>query len=213
MTLPKCKPEAPPPRYARKPAAARRQQLIEAAIRCLGAGGMSAFTIDRICQEAQVSRGLINHHFDGKDDLLICVYDAMTAYLAEVPFAGLTRPGLPPAQRLAAAIDASFDPSTFDPTQLRAWLSLWGEVPGHQRLRDLHRARYEAYREGLTEAIAGIAEERGRPVDAARLAGILVALIDGLWLESCLDSSAPSLASARQACYALVEPHLGKIRP
>lgn len=211
MSGTKSSPAARGPRYARKPAAARRQQLIDAATRCLGEGGLSAFTIDRICQQAQVSRGLINHHFQGKDDLLVCVYEALTAYLAEAPFAGLAHDSLAPAQRLAAAIDASFDPTTFDRTQLRAWLSLWGEVPGHDRLRALHQARYQAYREGLTLAIAGIAEARQRQVDAAGLARLLVALIDGLWLECCLDSSPAALASARNACYALVEPQLGAI--
>ncbi len=200
------------PRYARKQASVRRQLLIDAAIRCLGDGGMSAFTIDRICREAGVSRGLINHHFDGKDDLLVCAYEAMTAYLAELPFAGLAEDGLAPADRLGAAIDASFDPATFDRMQLRAWLSLWGEVPGHGRLLALHRKRYDHYRKGLAGAIAATAKARRRKVDAERLALMLVALIDGLWLECCLELSDLSLETARAACYALVEPHLGALK-
>ena len=43
-----------------------------------------AFTIDRICREAKVSRGLINHYFKSKDDLLVAAYEAMTDYLPEV---------------------------------------------------------------------------------------------------------------------------------
>jgi len=201
----------PAPRFARKQAEVRRGELIEAAIRCLGEGGVSGFTVERICREARVSRGLISHHFAGKDELLVQAYEAMTAYLAEVPFAGLDEPGLAPEARLAAAIEASFDPATFDRTRLRAWLGLWGELPGHPRLAALHRARYRRYREGLAEAIAATARKRRRKAEAARLAHSLVALIDGLWLECCLESGDEPLARARAACHALLEPHLGKI--
>lgn len=52
-----------PPRFSREQADVRRSMLIEAATRCLSVGGIGAFTVDRICKEAGVSRGLINHHF------------------------------------------------------------------------------------------------------------------------------------------------------
>ena len=48
--------------------------MIEAAERCLAAHGIQGFTIDRICREANVSRGLISHYFAGKDELLAAVY-------------------------------------------------------------------------------------------------------------------------------------------
>src|ERR1700754_2198883 len=63
-----------PPRFSREQADGRRSMLIEAATRCLSIGGIGAFTVDRICKEAGVSRGLINHHFEGRDGLLIEVY-------------------------------------------------------------------------------------------------------------------------------------------
>ncbi len=201
------------PRYARKQPEVRRRQLIDAAIRCLGRGGLSAFTIDNIRREAGVSRGLINHHFDGKDDLLAAVYEAMTVYLAEAPRASLDAAGLTPVKRLNALIAASFEAEAFDRSQLRAWLALWGEVSTNPRLQALHRERYDRYRDGLALAIAAIAGERARPVDAAGLARTLIALIDGLWLEWCLDSSVLSPEDAKAACYDIVEPQLGPIRP
>ena len=69
--------------YRRKTVDQRRRELIDAGIACLGEGGMSAFTIDRICRKAGVSRGLINHHFRTKEDLLVQIYDSMTAHLVE----------------------------------------------------------------------------------------------------------------------------------
>ena len=54
-----------PPKYARQTADQRRRMLVDAAIHCLAEGGIAAFTIDTISRQADVSRGLINHHFKG----------------------------------------------------------------------------------------------------------------------------------------------------
>ena len=106
--------------YRRKTSDLRRQDLIEAGICCLGQGGISAFTIDNICKQAGVSRGLINHHFKTKDELLLCIYSSMTEYLVREP--------LPesPIRQLELFIENSFDELSFDRSNLRAWLAIWG---------------------------------------------------------------------------------------
>lgn len=198
-------------RRARKDAAVRRDELIEAAIACLSEGGLSAFTVERICGQAGVSRGLINHHFDGKDGLLVAVYERMTAHLAADAQAGLSRDGAPAAERLAELIEASFRPTVFDRRQLRAWLALWSEAASDPRLQATHRARYADYRRGLTAALRDLARARGRAVDPERLATMLIALIDGLWLEWCLNPKAVSRAEAKAACTELIESRLGPL--
>lgn len=199
------------PRFVREKPAVRRRLLIEAAIRCLGEGGMSAFTIDRICREAKVSRGLINHYFKSKDDLLAAAYEAMTDYLAEAPRNRLGGDPASPADQLVALIEASFDPNIFERSKLKAWLSLWGEVTTNPALQALHRKRYHAYRGGLVSALSAIAKQRGRKLDAKRLALKLIALIDGLWLEWCFAPDLLSSEEAKAACYDLVEVELGPI--
>ena len=186
----------------------RRDQLIEAAVRCLGDGGMSAFTIDRICQEADVSRGLINHHFGNKEGLLEAVYDSMTTFLADNQSGQLD---VPATDRLNALIAMSFKPGIFNKTQLRAWLALWEALSSSPRLKSVHRARYRVYRDGLATAISDIAKDRNRDVNAKRLAQMLIALIDGLWLEWCLDDKLMSRNEAIAACYDLIEPYTGPI--
>ena len=158
-----------------------------------------------------MSRGLINHHFESKDALLACAYEEMTGYMAEATRACLESKELLPEARLNTMIEASFATDTFDRSQLRAWLALWGEVSSNPRLQATHRERYDRYRDGLVLAISDLARDRGRSVNAAGLALMLIALIDGLWLEWCLDSSVVSPKAAKQACYDLMEPHLGTI--
>jgi TetR/AcrR family transcriptional repressor of bet genes len=197
------------PRFARERRGVRRQMLIEAAIRCLARGGIAAFTIDQISKEARVSRGLINHHFDGIEDLLRAVYEEMTRSMGTAARATLFVDG-GPRERLDTVIDAMFTPPMFSKAGLRA---LWGEVATNSRLRAAHRRSYDAYREAMADAIAGIAQERSKKsVDAAGLATTCIALIDGLWIEWCLDSTVVTRDSAKTAVYDVLEARLGRLK-
>ena len=81
--------------------------LVDAGLACLARGGITAFTIDNICREANASRGLVTHHFGSKDGLLAAcysqMYDRLTAALQPRLMAGTPMPTL----RLAHFGDAS----------------------------------------------------------------------------------------------------------
>ena len=192
-------------KYRRKDSQSRRQDLITAGIRCLSKGGMTNFTIDKICKQAKVSRGLINHHFKTKDELLICIYDNMTTYLV------VFDESLNAEQRLLSLIHDSFDSSSFEKSNLRAWLAIWGEVATHRALKQLHESRYQVYHRNLSQLITNIARNRNLNVDATAIARQLIALIDGLWLEYCLHSEGYSLETAARDCYEFLQLHLGVI--
>ena len=187
--------------FSRKSATQRRHELIAAAIRCLGKGGMAAFTIDQICKEAGVSRGLINHHFRSKDELLVSIYAEMTAHLIQ------PAPADNSADVLVSIVETSFDEHSFNRSNLRAWLAVWGQVSSNPALSDLHQQRYGAYKNRITAALIDLPETAGTRVDADSVARQLIALIDGLWLEFCLHSSGFSLQAARADCYRFLEAH------
>lgn len=202
------------PRFTREPPDVRRRMLVEAATRCLAKGGIAAFTVDRICKEAGISRGLINHYFDSKDDLLIAVYETslyetVTDHIAQLK-------GMPadasPESRLGMIVEATCHPSYFAEPRLLVWLALWGEVATNPKLQAAHRELYDSYRRALAEEIGAVALRRGRDVDAPALARSFIALFDGLWLEWCLDSRVVSPEDARAACYDLLEATLGPLQ-
>ena len=62
------------PRFERKLPDARRKTLIEATIECLKRYGHDGLSIRKISAQAEVSIGLINHHFPTKDALVAEAY-------------------------------------------------------------------------------------------------------------------------------------------
>ncbi len=201
-------------RFTREAPDVRRRQLIEAATRCIAEGGIAAFTVDRICKEAKISRGLINHYFPSKDDLLIAVYETslyqtVTSHIEQLS----SMPKHAPAEdRLSMIVEATCHPSYFAEPRLLVWLALWGEVATNPKLQAAHRELYDSYRQTLAREIAAVAKKRGRGVDAPSLARSFIALFDGLWLEWCLDSRVVSPEDARNACYDLLEAKLGPLQ-
>jgi TetR/AcrR family transcriptional regulator, transcriptional repressor of bet genes len=203
------------PKYRREQPEVRRGLLIEAAMKCLASEGIQGFTIDRICKQAGVSRGLINHYFDSKDDLLVEVYRSSLYQTITTRIALISNPelaeGSTPDARLATIIEATFTPDFFSRTNLRVWLALWGEIATNTTLRAAHRELYGTYRRTIAREIGLIAEARGTKMDADRLARSFIALIDGLWLEWCLDEMAVRPDEIRAAALAMLESYLGPL--
>lgn len=201
-------PTLPPaaPRFRRYTPEVRAAMLIEAGLACLARGGITAFTVDNICREAGASRGLITHHFGSKDGLLAAVYAA--AYRPMLR--GLT-PDSEPAPGLAALIDRLFAPDNFNRDSLNIWLALWGETATNPALQAEHHKNYAAYHACVSGAIADLVAARNLTLAAGELAISFIALVDGLWLEQCLDPNLLSPARAKQACLRMLEPVLGPL--
>jgi hypothetical protein len=112
-----------------------------------------------------------------------------------------------PRQQLAEIIETSFDQQSFNRSNLRAWLSIWGEVATNEVLNSLHQSRYRKYKARIAQALKSIAKVDKTELEANSVARQLIALIDGLWLEYCLHSTGFSLAAARADCYRFLQSH------
>ncbi len=186
------------PRFFRLAAADRRTALIEAALACMAEGGIAAFTVDRVCTKAHVSRGLITHHFGGMADLLAASYAYL--YAQAIPGAAALPDG--PA-RLPALLDALFDPVQFNRPVLNIWLTMWGAISNTPQLGAEHRSQYASYCQMVAQILSDEARARGRslPADtqAHTMAKSLICLVDGLGLQHCIDPDSMPPAQARQA--------------
>jgi AcrR family transcriptional regulator len=179
---------APKPRYERQVASDRRDALIEAAIDSLKRHGHGGLSVRRIAAEAGVSIGLINHHFPNKDTLVAESYRTFSRRLTTSFEAAVAAAESEPRARLRAFFKAVFSRPNLDPQVLTAWVVFWGLLQVSPEMRAVHDEEGRGYGDLLGTLLRDLSKDSGRLRFDTRLATIgLTALLDGLWLEWCLD--------------------------
>lgn len=189
------------PRYQRRNAEQRRQALVAAAIESLMQHGHDGLSVRRIAGRAGVSIGLINHHFPNKDALVAESYRQFSRQLAAGFQAAVDRAGRDPRARLSAFIRAVFSKPNLDPQVLTAWVVFWGLFRHSPEMRRAHREEGRGYGDLPGLLVQDLLQGTGHSRVTARMATIgLTALLDGLWLEWCLDRRGFRPAEAIALC-------------
>ncbi|MDK2760373.1 MAG: TetR family transcriptional regulator C-terminal domain-containing protein [Sphingopyxis sp.] len=170
--------------FTRESADARRTALIDATAACLAAHGLAGTNVRAICAMAGVSPGLLRHYFGGIDDLVAATYQATSDRMDGVFAGAVDAAGDDPRRRLSAYLTASFRAPVTDPELLGAWTAFWALARSDARMAAIHADSYAGYRQRLTELLTACGAR-----DADRLAIMLTAMVDGLWLELSLDAA------------------------
>ncbi|MBH1992103.1 MAG: transcriptional regulator BetI [Sphingomonadaceae bacterium] len=190
----------PRARFVREAADVRRQALIEATARCLAEKGVSGTSVRAICAHAGVSSGLLTHYFDGVDALILATYADVGARVSRALDQAIEEAGNDPRDRLRACLQANFRAPVLDPELLAIWIAFWSLVKTDHQIAAIHADVYRGGRAQLETLLRAAAPAMSSA--AARIAAIsLTALVDGLWLELCLD---PATFTAEEA-QAMVE--------
>ena len=167
-----------------RPKAERRQQLIDATIRCIAQHGLSAITVQMVTREAGLSVGIANLHFQSKDNLLretlrFVAEEYHGGQIQIMEGAALTDLG----ERLDALLDFQLGRGVTQRQKMSVWFAYYGEAgarPVYQKIVSTVDRLAAQKLETLFEAI--IAEAHYEGVDAKELATGYSALIDGLHL-------------------------------
>lgn len=165
----------------------RRTALVEATIASLAARGLGAVSVRDVAARAGVSPGLLRHHFGCFSNLLVAAYRAVVGRVDSVIDQAIAGAGADPAARMQAFLEASFRPSIVDPDLLSAWLGFWGLVKSEPLAAAVHAETFAAYRSRIERLFRELAKARAVEIDARLAALGLSAMMDGLWLELCLD--------------------------
>lgn len=167
---------------------ARRQQLIEATIKCISERGIGSTTLGDVAREAGLSQGIVNLHFESKDNL----FNETLRYLAEEYKSlfekTLEKSGPDAADKLLALMELDLKPSVCDQKKIAVWFGFWGEVkamPAYRKMCNDYDRGYDRVIERLSKEM--IAEGKYDNINAKNIADVLSSLTNGLWL-SCLMS-------------------------
>ena len=188
-------PEPPPRTQSRE---TRRAQLIEATIATIAARGYARTTLTEVAKAAGLSHGLVLFHFQTKERLLAETLAFMAEEYRQHRAAALAGAGPAPAARLAALIEADFQPAINTQSRLAACCAFWGEAqrrPFYQEACGSLDAEYTAELEAICAALVA---EGGYPIPPAHAARILRLVIEGTWLDAVTLAEPYPVAEARQ---------------
>ena len=160
----------------------RRRQLIAVTIDSLAELGYVGTTLAQIAARAGVSPGLVAHYFGDKDGLLEAAFRSLARRVGDQVRSRL-RQVVTPRGRIQAIIDANLAPEEFDQRTGTAWLAFWGQV---LQVNPLKRVQSAYQRRTLSNLRSSL--KRLVPCDEAqRLAAMIAAMIDGVWLRAALS--------------------------
>lgn len=163
---------------------ARRRQLIDATMKCIARKGMGSTTLGDVAKEAGLSQGIVNLHFESKDNLLTETLRTLANEYREQFDKTLQKAGSDPAAALLALMALDLKPSLCDRQKLAIWFAFWGEVksrPTYRRICDEYDRHYDSIIEQLC---AKLIDDGGYDnVTAAAAAEALTCMSNGLWLS------------------------------
>lgn len=180
---------------------ARRRQLIDATIESIAKRGLTNTTLAEVTKGAKLSHGIVNFHFQSKELLLIETFRFLSVEYSANWRAALEKAGSTAKERLAAMVDADFDPAVCNPAKVAAWFAFLGDTkyrPAYldllvkddqKRLKEFERSCRSIDREG----------EYGHE-DPSMIAKSLESLIDGLWLNILINPRSFRRRDARGIC-------------
>lgn len=184
----------------------RRRQLIDATLVCIERSGISGLTLGEVAAEAGLAQGIVNLHFQSKDNLLNETLRSLADQYESTVAEALAGAGPEPADRLAAVVAADFSPAVCNRRSLAVWFAFYGEAKSRPTYRRICRARDAANERRLTAVVEELlAQGGGAGMDARTIADSLAALTDGLWLNCLMSPTEWSRRRARDTTFAVLE--------
>lgn len=190
--------------------AARQQQLIGATIDCIAERGLSSLTLAQVAQQAGVSIGLINLHFQSKERLLELTLQHLSDEYRDAWQAALLEAGDSPLAQLRALVNLDFSKPISDVNRIAVWFAFWGETKVRPTYRKLCAGRDLEYNQALHAICSTLLEHESiSDTSADTVAQTLSALTDGLWLDLLMHPRRMTRKRAKSIC----ESYLSQVIP
>ncbi|MFC3051927.1 TetR family transcriptional regulator C-terminal domain-containing protein [Kordiimonas pumila] len=179
----------------------KKQLFIDATIASLSEHGYKGTTVRKIAEIAKVAPGLLTHYYSGKEVLIAESYRYMTKKFLGIFQERIAEKKNKPLEALQIFFFKTFEKDNLDPKVLRVWLAFWSLTLLHKELSHIHKETYQEYITSIEDMLTEAYSMEGRSVDPevikAQAIGIN-AILDGLWLEWCLNPETFSPAEGLQ---------------
>jgi AcrR family transcriptional regulator len=202
------------PRVSTEHLAARRSQIVEAALHCFARNGIHPTSMQDIFHEAGLSAGAVYRYFPTKEQLVGAVVDRVlgmswSAVGAETPESAAQADSGSIVDSLLGFLDVPGPGEQQD--RFRLVLQIWAEAVRSPQIGDVLRASTDALRASIAAQIS-VAQDVGqlRPnLEPDAVARVLTALFQGYVYQRAMDP-AMNTEAYRRAARAVLEEGLTK---
>ncbi len=154
----------------------KREQIIEVAKQLFSEKGFENTSISAVCENANVSKGLIFHHFKSKNDLLREIFSKTTRLIVEINNSQNTN--LTPHERLKELIESFFSQLEADKMFVQLNLNMILQPNTRAILMDLIKERSSLILDSVTSIFDGIDAENSTVMSYS-----FIAELDGIALN------------------------------
>jgi AcrR family transcriptional regulator len=188
----------------------RREQIVQATIRCLAHEGYSGLTMKKVAREAGVSQGILHYYFESKRAILVAALDTVMGDL-DRRVAALSEGARDAPARLRAVIRGCLGLAEDNRDFWVVFVEFWGEMMHDRALSEINAALYQRLRRTLGVTVRqGIRAGVFRRVEPEEAGAVILALVDGLSLQRTFDPHALTLERATRACEDAVARYLAR---
>ena len=183
-------------------------KLVEATLDSLMADGIDGCSVRKISERAKVSTGLINYHYPTINHLVADAYSHLALRFLNRAIDASASDSENPRRQLQTFLNVIFADDVMQRRVLRAWVVFWGLIEATPEMQNAHKVSNQAfnfYLEGIFESFIGHKAALSPKMAASGLS----AMIDGLWLEWCLQTD----SFTREDCIRICEHWVDSLQP
>jgi AcrR family transcriptional regulator len=184
----------------------RRREIATATWQAINELGVEGTTMRAIADRAGCTIGRLNHYFDSREDMLVAALRQANQDAAD-RMARATE-GRSGRDALRAVLLEALPLDEQRRTEWKVWLTFWAQAIATDSLREEHAARYREWRQLVATLVAGAAPSMRR-ADVARTADALLAVVDGIGIQTSMATSEDAVRRARRTIDTTLDGLLG----
>jgi TetR/AcrR family transcriptional repressor of bet genes len=181
-----------------------RQRLLEATMEVIASEGLSGVTMAKVAEQAGLSRGIGNFHFQSKEQLLLetlrSIYQEFEKSWRNI----VADDSRLPAEKLKAIVETTLRPPIASKKKLAVWLAFWGEASSRKTYLEIcaaHDLEWDAAVVDIFQKMVGD-DFNFRGMGFGKIAQSLTAMMDGFWVEYLIAEDRYTPQDAINACFA-----------
>jgi len=182
--------------------ARNRQLLIDATFDVVAEYGVAGVSFTRVLERAGLSRGMINLHFESKEQLLLAAAKMMAEKYYDHLQGFIINAGDGPENKLTALLEADFDDAILNPREIGVWFAFRGEARYNPKFKPYSNTRdqhlMQLYDDIFKQLLATANDSALIPRD---LTSGLLALTEGLWSDYFMHGDDFDRDRARRVIY------------